>query len=62
MPDYLAEGARWMRQAQQDLDDAEFAREGEDSTCPASWASRQQKKRSKPTFITATWKTSGGTR
>ena len=28
MPDYLAEGARWMRQAQQDLDDAEFAREG----------------------------------
>ena len=28
MPDYLAEGARWMRQAQQDLDDADFAREG----------------------------------
>jgi HEPN domain-containing protein len=28
MPDYLAEGARWMRQAKQDLDDADFAREG----------------------------------
>ncbi len=28
MPDYIAEGARWMRQAQQDLDDADFAREG----------------------------------
>ena len=28
MPDYLAEGARWMRQAQQDLTDADFAREG----------------------------------
>ena len=28
MPDYLAEGARWMRQARQDLDDAAFASEG----------------------------------
>ena len=28
MPDYLAESARWMRQAQQDLADADFAREG----------------------------------
>ena len=29
MPDYFAEGARWLRQARQDLDDADFAREGE---------------------------------
>ena len=28
MPDYLAEGARWMRQAEQDLEDACFLREG----------------------------------
>ena len=28
MPDYVAEGARWFRQALQDLDDADFAREG----------------------------------
>ena len=28
MPDYLAEGSRWMRQARQDLDDADFARDG----------------------------------
>ena len=28
MPDKLAEGARWFRQAQQDLDDANFVREG----------------------------------
>jgi HEPN domain-containing protein len=28
MPDNAAEGARWLRQAQQDLDDAEFTREG----------------------------------
>ncbi len=28
MPDYLAEAARWLRQALQDLDDADFAREG----------------------------------
>ena len=28
MPDYLAESARWMRQALQDLDDADFSREG----------------------------------
>ncbi|MBC8279399.1 MAG: HEPN domain-containing protein [Chloroflexi bacterium] len=28
MPDYLAEGARWLRQAEQDLDDAIFLREG----------------------------------
>ena len=29
MPDFIAEGARWLRQAQQDLNDAEFTREGE---------------------------------
>ena len=29
MPDYLAEAGRWLRQALQDLDDADFAREGE---------------------------------
>jgi len=28
MPEHEAEGARWLRQAQQDLDDAEFLREG----------------------------------
>lgn len=28
MPDHVAEGARWLRQAEQDLQDAEFAREG----------------------------------
>ena len=28
MPDYIAEGARWLRQARQDLDDADFARQG----------------------------------
>ena len=28
MPDNAAEGARWLRQARQDLDDAGFAREG----------------------------------
>ena len=28
MPDYLAEAARWLRQALQDLNDADFAREG----------------------------------
>ncbi len=28
MPDYVAEAARWLRQALQDLDDADFAREG----------------------------------
>ena len=28
MPDYLAQAARWMRQALQDLDDADFVREG----------------------------------
>ncbi len=28
MPDYLAEGARWLRQAEQDLDDARFLKEG----------------------------------
>ncbi len=28
MPDYIAESARWLRQAQQDLDDASFARKG----------------------------------
>ena len=28
MPDYLTEGARWMRQAEQDLEDARFLREG----------------------------------
>jgi len=29
MPDYLAEAARWMRQSVQDLDDADFLRNGE---------------------------------
>ena len=29
MPDYLSEGARWLRQAQQDLVDAGFARDGD---------------------------------
>ena len=29
MPDYKAEGARWLRQARQDLDDASFAKDGE---------------------------------
>ena len=29
MPDYLAEAARWMRQSDQDLDDADFLRNGE---------------------------------
>ena len=28
MPDYIAESARWLRQAQQDLDDADFASQG----------------------------------
>ena len=28
MPDYLAEGARWLRQAEQDLEDAKFLSEG----------------------------------
>ena len=28
MPDYLAEGARWLRQAVQDLEDADFSRDG----------------------------------
>ena len=28
MPDFVAEGARWLRQARQDLVDADFAREG----------------------------------
>ena len=28
MPDHVAEGARWQRQAEQDLADAHFAREG----------------------------------
>jgi HEPN domain-containing protein len=28
MPDNAAEGARWLRQAQQDLQDAQFTREG----------------------------------
>jgi HEPN domain-containing protein len=28
MPDYLAEGARWLKQAVQDLDDAAFCRQG----------------------------------
>ncbi len=28
MPDYVAEAARWFRQALQDLEDAKFAREG----------------------------------
>ena len=28
MPDYLAEGARWMRQAEQDLDDARYLKQG----------------------------------
>lgn len=28
MPDHVAEGARWLRQAEQDLEDAEFLREG----------------------------------
>lgn len=28
MPDYLAEGARWLRQAVQDLEDADFSRQG----------------------------------
>ena len=27
MPDYLAEGARWLRQARQDLEDAQFLRD-----------------------------------
>lgn len=29
MPDHVSEGARWLRQAVQDLDDAEFTREGD---------------------------------
>jgi HEPN domain-containing protein len=29
MPDHVAEGARWLRQAVQDLADAEFTREGD---------------------------------
>ncbi len=29
MPDYLTEGARWLRQAAQDLNDADFAKSGE---------------------------------
>jgi HEPN domain-containing protein len=29
MPDHIAEGARWLRQAVQDLADAEFTREGD---------------------------------
>lgn len=29
MPDYLAEAARWMKQSEQDLDDADFLRNGE---------------------------------
>ncbi len=28
MPNHLAEGARWLRQAKQDMDDAAFLREG----------------------------------
>ena len=28
MPDYLSEGARWLRQAEQDLDDARYLKEG----------------------------------
>jgi HEPN domain-containing protein len=28
MPDYLSEGARWLRQAVQDLEDADFSRQG----------------------------------
>ena len=28
MADYLAEGARWLRQAEQDLDDARYLKEG----------------------------------
>ena len=28
MPDYLAEGARWLRQSVQDLEDADFCRDG----------------------------------
>jgi HEPN domain-containing protein len=28
MPDYITESARWLRQARQDLDDADFARQG----------------------------------
>ena len=28
MPDYITESARWLRQAQQDLDDADFSRQG----------------------------------
>ena len=28
MPDYIAESARWLRQARQDLDDADFASQG----------------------------------
>ncbi len=29
MPDYLSEGARWMKQAQHDLEDARFLRDNE---------------------------------
>ena len=29
MPNYKAEGARWLRQARQDLEDASFAKDGE---------------------------------
>ena len=28
MADYLAEGARWLRQAEQDLEDAKYLKEG----------------------------------
>ena len=28
MPDYLSEGARWLRQAEQDLEDAKYLKEG----------------------------------
>ena len=40
MPDYLSEGARWLRQAEQDLDDARFLKEGGRHTL--AWLMGQQ--------------------
>ena len=62
MPDYLAEGARWLRQAEQDLDDARYLKEGGRHNLACFMGQQAAEKRLKLICTTNGWKTSGGIR
>jgi len=61
MADYLAEGARWLRQAEQDLEDAKYLKEGGRHNLACFMGQQRRKKLSKPICTTSGSKTSGAT-